>query len=259
MSARLILISIATGVMSMAGIAAAADEKVIADIDLSAPFSTQSKWRLTAFQGPSVDIVDFGDMPGEVRLCLRKDPSAPCDPQLQRPFTTDDDMYSRPHYLKKADIFSGESDHSLLFLKTASLPSTDGDEFVLYQVLSYRRDSDAFVTVYEHLTGKNNNQTVRFIEKGLLKGHIVSVEPTDNAPFGYWMSVNAPAADGMYKEILRYRSATTYNDGNPLSTVDSEMVNIQKRLGLWKAGDPLPLPERGCPKPHLIRMELWCN
>jgi hypothetical protein len=204
--------------------------------------------------------VDFGPMPGEIRLCLHKDPSGSCDPQLHSPPVSPDGYtYSPPHYLKKAHVVQDASDHPLFLVEIRDIPSYDGDQLVFTQVYSYQRTADEFVRVYAHMTGKNNNQTVHFIEKGTLKGHIVSVEPTDNAPFGYWMSVNAPAADGMYKEILRYRSATTYNDGNPLSTIDSEMANIQKRLGLWKAGDPLPLPERDCPKPHLIRMELWCN
>jgi hypothetical protein len=85
------------------------------------------------------------------------------------------------------------------------------------------------------------------------------VEPTQNAPFGYWVSVNALASNGAYQEILRYRSATTYGNGNPLAVIDSEMPNIQHRLGLWKPGAPLPIPADGCTKPRLVRMELWCQ
>jgi hypothetical protein len=75
--------------------------------------------------------------------------------------------------------------------------------------------------------------------------------------------VNAPAAKeqggGGFKEVLRYRSATQYGDGNPLAVIDSEMPNMAQRLGLWKPGAPMPLPARACPKPHLVRMALWCE
>ncbi|MGH9711589.1 MAG: hypothetical protein ACRD37_13690, partial [Candidatus Acidiferrales bacterium] len=62
-----------------------------------------------------------------------------------------------------------------------------------------------------------------------------------------------------YKTVLRYRSATHYGDNNPLAVIDSEMPNIEWRLGYWKPGMALPLPSGACPKPHLIHMELWCN
>jgi hypothetical protein len=59
--------------------------------------------------------------------------------------------------------------------------------------------------------------------------------------------------------VLRYRSATHYGDGNRLAVIDSEMPNIQKKLGLWKPGQKLPLPQAGCQRPRLVRTELWCN
>jgi hypothetical protein len=245
--------------MSITWSAVASDKKVIADIDLSDAFSTISPWRFYASQEPSAPLGDYPDEPGEIELCLRKVSSNACDPQLKGRFDTKYDLYARPRYLNKAQIVQGVSDQTYLWIKTSSLGSADGDQYVLAQALMYRRGSDEFVRVYAHQTGSNNNQDIRFIETSVLKGYVISVEPTSNAPFSYWVSVNAPAADGMYKEILRYRSATTYNDGNPLSVVDSEMVNIQKRLGLWRPGMPLPLPEQGCAKPRLVRMALWCT
>jgi hypothetical protein len=62
-----------------------------------------------------------------------------------------------------------------------------------------------------------------------------------------------------YRQILRFRSATHYGDGNPLAVIDAEMPNIEKRLGLWHAGQPLPLPAKGCAKPHLVKSVLWCE
>ncbi len=64
--------------------------------------------------------------------------------------------------------------------------------------------------------------------------------------------------------MLRYRSATLYNDGNRLAVIDSEMPNIERRLGLWKPGEPIPTPKLGgngkpCLKPTLRHTELSCG
>ena len=77
-------------------------------------------------------------------------------------------------------------------------------------------------------------------------------------PYGYWIVVNSLTPAGNYRQVLRYRSATLYNDGNPLAVIDSEMPNIERRLGLWAPGQPLPTPAR-CAKPRLVKLELWCG
>ncbi len=152
----------------------------------------------------------------------------------------------------------GASGQPLLLLVTASLHSGDGDQLVLTQVMAYRRGPDRFVKAYEHWTGTNNNQEVRFMPAGPLAGDIIAVEPTDTAPFGYWVTVNVFTARG-YRPVLRFRSATTYADGNALPVIDSEMANILSRLGMWRPGLPLPLPATPCAKPHLRQGELWCG
>ena len=75
--------------------------------------------------------------------------------------------------------------------------------------------------------------------------------------------MSRPTAGGDYRPVLRYASATLYNDGNPLAVIDSETPNIEKRLGLWKAGRPIPTDLDGhakpCARPALRRTELWCE
>jgi len=137
--------------------------------------------------------------------------------------------------------------------------SGDGDQLVLTQLLGYRRRTDTVIRVYANRTGHNNDQEVRFIESGPLKGDIIAVEPTEKAPFVFWVTVNAPASADAYRSVLRYRSATRYGDNNPLAVIDSEMPNIQRRLGVWRPGAPLPLPAGRCAKPHLVGEELWCG
>ena len=260
----LVAAAVAAAVVSAAVGAAPPEPSVIAAIDLAGPFATRSAWRFTAAQGPAIDDPTGGvgdKAPGAVRLCLRRDASGPCDPQLQATLRAglEDDLFAQPHYLNTARIVQGAAGAPLLLVQTASLHSGDGDQLVFTQALAYRRGADAFVRVYGHPTGRNNNQEVRYIEKGPLKGDIISVEPTENAPFGFWVSVNTLASGEAYREVLRYRSATRYGDGNPLSVIDSEMANIQQRLGVWRPGSPLPLPAGRCPTPHLIHMELWCG
>jgi hypothetical protein len=94
---------------------------------------------------------------------------------------------------------------------------------------------------------------------GPLRGDVISVDPTNDPPFGYWVTVHRLTPDYRYKQVLRYRSATIYGDNNPLAVIDSEMPNIQRRLGLWHPGEPLPLPKSGCAKPRLVKTELWCS
>lgn len=239
---------------------------LIADIDLSRPFGARSAWRLIVTQGTPVEDPNYpGEKaPGVVDLCLQKAAAAPCDGRLiampRPPASLPADVWE-PHFLSTAQVVypRGASAPPLLLVRTASRRSGDGDQAIFTQLLAYRPANDQFVQVYAHVTGHNNNQEVRFVASGPLRGSVVSAEPTEDRPFGFWISVNRPAADYTYTQILRYRSATPYGDGNPLAVVDSEMANIEKRLGLWSPGSPSPLPARSCPRPRLVKMELWCE
>lgn len=235
---------------------------IVKSLDLSKPFAARSIWRLTATQSPDVaDPTGFLDdmVPGPIRLCLRKAPTAPCDPSLKATVGEPGkaDFFLEPHELARADVVRSPSGQPLLLVQTGSVHSGNGDQLVRTQLLAYRPAEDRFERVYEHVTGRNNNQQVRYVEAGPLKGDVVSVEPTQDAPFGFWVVVNAPASGG-FQEVLRYRSATRYGDGNPLAVIDSEMPNMAQRLGLWTPGSPLPLPAGACPSPHLVKMALWC-
>jgi len=240
---------------------------VISNIDLSRPFSTHEAWRFIATQGPPLsgdDTASGGEEPGRIQLCLRATPSAPCNPQLLNALRTASsakDDFTQPHYLNAVKIVfpRGRADQPLLFVQTASLHAGNSSQLVLTQVLAYENSQNRFTRIYQYTTGTNNNDEVRYISSGRLKGDIISVVPTENAPYGYWVIVNALTSQYTYKTVLRYRSATHYGDNNPLAVIDSEMPNIEQRLGYWKPGMALPLPSGACPRPRLIRMELWCN
>lgn len=238
-------------------------------IDLARPFAAASAWRLSIDQGPPVADPNYDGekAPGALRLCLSRNERKPCEVELEslqgskQKAPAEERIWNDAHYLGQTEIVlpRGPGKPPALLIQAASLQGLNGDQANFTQVFVYRRNSDRFERVYSFQTAHNNNQEVRFMTSGPLAGDIISVEPTGGAPFGFWVTVNAPQADGSYRQRLKFRSATRYADGNPLAVIDSEMANIEQRLGLWRPGQPLPLPARACAKPHLVKMELWCG
>lgn len=264
-SARVTLAGLILAV-ALTGTALAAPN-VIASIDLSKPFGTRSPWSFQATRGPDTKDVYGSPMPGIITLCLSGKDENICDPDLLTEFAGDnssDDpesktLFNEPHSLDDPQILypEGKGHPPLLWVRTWSGSSVDGNTGILTQVLAYNRINNRFYEIYNHLTSSNNDQETRFINAGPLRGDIISVDPTENAPFAFWIVVNALTPSYKYHQVLRYRSTTRYGDNNMLSVIDSDMPNIQRRLGLWHPG--LPLPASGCSKPQLTHDELWCR
>lgn len=210
---------------------------VICSLDLAKPFAARSPWRLTVSQGPEIEdpVMGEGKIPGEIHLCLRK-ASASCDPALRNALRSSekDDIFAAPHYFDGARVVRSPAG-PLLWVETHSLYSADGDHLILAQALAYRPAEDRFVRVYDFVIGSNNNQDIRYIETGRLKGRIVSVEPTNDAPFGYWVTVSAAGKDGVYRQVLKFRSATHYGDGNRLG---SSIPRCRTSSAAWVSGGP---------------------
>lgn len=123
-------------------------------------------------------------------------------------------------------------------------------------MLVYDPARDNFVPAYKKLVNSNSNQEVRYTADGPLTGAVIAAEPTADAPFGFWITVDRLGPSGDYKQVLRYRSTTRYGDGNALAVIDSEMPALMQKLGLWHAGMKLPVPGAACARPHLVRQEL---
>lgn len=232
-------------------------------IELSTPFGARTEWRFTATPGAAIPD-PLGDptdkAPGPIRLCISADGGRSCRPNLEGLLAgpDKDDLFSQPHFLNDVRIVRPRQDLPLLLIQVASLHSGDGDQRVATVALTYDRALDRFAPVYEKQTGRNNNQEIRYVEAGPLRGAIVSAEPTNDAPFGFWITIDRLGRGNRYGRVLRYRSATIYGDGNPLAVIDSEMPNIQQRLGMWRPGSRPPLPAGSCPKPRIVKQELWC-
>lgn len=237
-------------------------DKLISSIDLSESLGAKSSWRFMALQGPDTAELEMVDpIPGKIRLCVTRDGGVSCFPGLDHVLRlpSGDDGYSDPHYLIEARIVRPRADRPLLLMHVASQHSLNGDQRLATVALAYDHVQESFNLVYEKQVNKNNNQEIRYIADGPLLGAIISAEPTDDAPFGFWIIVDRLGPAGGYKQVLRYRSATRYGDGNRLDVIDSEMPGILLRLGVWSSGMKLPLPAGECAKPHLIGQELWCQ
>lgn len=222
-----------------------------------------SAWRLTATQGPEVPdpVMDEGTVPGAIRLCLSKDGGRSCSPALPNLLALSHgpgDTYSDAHYLNDARIVYPREGSPLLLVGVSSIHAVNNDQRVGFAALTYDKAKDGFTLAYRAQTGRNNNQEIRYMESGPLRGAIIWAEPTSDAPFGFWITVSKPGANGIYTQALRYRSATRYGDGNPLAAIDSDMPNILQRLGLWHPGMKLPVPNAKCTTPHLKAGALWC-
>ena len=243
-------------------LAAVAADRPLKALDLQVPFAARSPWRLAVTQGPDEpdEIMGDGTAPGRLTLCLSRDGGRSCDPQPGGSLRLDRgaDLFDAPHELRRIAVVRPTPDRPLLLIQIASLHSVNGDQRVGTELYGYDHAADRFAPVFTRQTGRNNNQEVRYVDSGPLAGAVVSAEPSTDTPFGFWITVERMAAVGPYRPVLRYRSVTRYGDGNPLAVIDSDMPEMQRRLGLWRPGRPLPIPAR-CAAPRLEDRELWCG
>lgn len=241
---------------------------VAVTIDLTQPFETQTHWTFVAatLAGPYPDALDGTPIDGgSLAQCFVNDLTAHCryaTPPAGSDPSSDAALrfwFSTPVKLYSAQVVYAGADNTrpLLLIQTGAASGGDGSHSIYTELFTYDRPSNKFKSVFSNSTGSNNNQKTRFLEQGPLRGDVIVDDPTSSAPFGYWISVYA-LKDDTYSRSLRYRSATHYGDGNRLSVIDSEMPGILRRMGLWKAGGPLPAPP-GCSHPVLRHGEEWCE
>lgn len=239
--------------------------KVIQRLDLTEPFRTRSQWTLIVAKQPdneSSATNGFGDPMGAIYFCFVKQEDPDCSHEIFRTA----DKYSRDPFYQ---VFSADVVHAgpektlpLLRTKTCGTGGVTGNCGVTTYLLTYDQSADRFRAVFSNVQGRNNNEETRFIESGPLLGHVIVVYPTDNAPFTYFVEIYKQSPGGQYAQVFKYRGATGYADGNILAVIDSQMPETLRRLGLWKEGDPLPLPPRlprGCATLVLRKGLAWCQ
>jgi hypothetical protein len=246
--------------------------KVIAHLDLTQPFQTKSRWSLVAAKQPDEEggaEDGLGDQEGAISLCFVENGEPDCSEEMFlakfREGHVDFDPAPGPFYeLFASDVvFSGPGRTlPLLRIKSCTTRGANGNCGVSTFLFDYDRKAERFRVVFFNMMGRNNNQETRFIENGSLLGNVVVANPTDDAPFTYFVEVYKRMSDSGYSRVLRYRGDTHYGDGNPLAVIDSEMPETLRRLGLWKTGDALPIPPRmprGCTRLVMRKGVEWCE
>lgn len=249
---------IVLAVMALATLAHADDNLQFHELDLTGPFATKSPWTLTAMQGPPTADPSGLDnsIPGIITLCLHTVTRPACARDLlnQPPTSSGEDpAWATTRNVDRVEIVPVPAGKYLM-VRTSGPHGANNSHWSLTQVLAYNRANDQFRSLFAETVGSNNNQEIRLLGSGPLAGDIVTAEPTSDAPYAYWITLEAPTSTG-YRSQLHFRSATHYGDGNPLAVIDAEMPNILHRLGKPSA---LPNASPSCPAPHLRGGALWC-
>jgi len=233
-------------------------------LSLTEPLKTASRWELVATK--ETDLQDEILDSNPVTICFVRSEIPDCSEKGLFPISDGiADKHGRLFYnFLEARVVYASADRTapLLLLKACSRAGINGNCGIYTFLFAYDPSRDDFYLKCHDIVPRNLNGTTRFVETGPLLGDVVSATPTNNAPYGYFVSVYRSDASGHYAQILRYRSKTHYGDRNGLSVVDSDMPEILFRLGFWKPGDPLPIPlvkPDNCIKLSLIKGEEWCQ
>jgi hypothetical protein len=237
--------------------------KVISHIDLTKPFETLTQWTFVAVQEggqPPTQIEDHGP----ILVCLVNAVTPDCAEHFYQEVSSDQPWFETPYHLLASRVVHASRNKSspLLLVQVCGAESFDGDCGIATALYRYDRPAHRFIRVFLNVTGRNNNQATRFVERGPLQGDMIVDYPTERAPYTYWVEVYWTGEAGRYVRILRYRGRTGYGDGNPLAVADSEMPEILRHLGLWQPGDALPVPAhlpQGCGDLFMRRGEEWCK
>ncbi len=245
---------------------------VITHLDLTQPFQTKSRWSFVAAKQPDEDSSaedGAGNRRGAISLCFVKNDEPDCSEEMfvakYREEKISFDPGPGPFYeLFASDVvFAGPGRTlPLLRIKSCTMSGANGNCGVSTFLFAYDRRADRFRVVFFNMMGRNNNQEARLVENGPLLGSVIVAYPTNDPPFTYFVEVYKRISDGEYSRVLRYRGHTRYGDGNLLAVIDSEMPETLRRLGLWKAGDALPVPPRMprvCTRLVMRKGVEWCE
>lgn len=242
--------------------------QVVQTVSLIEAFQTKAKWSLVVAKEPDGAIVEVGTE-GAYLFCFVRNNVPDCSQKVMLEkvaegsygFKPDPRMF-RTHYRSGVVYAAKERQMPLLLIQNCTLGGANGNCGRYTFLFEYDRAADQFQLVFWNVTGRNHNQRTRFVESEPLQGSVIVNEPTENAPFTYFIEVFQRKPGGDYARVLHYRGKTRYGGENRMEVVDSEMLEIMKRMGLWKTGDALPVPPRmptGCRVIEERKGELWCR
>ena len=245
---------------------------VVAHVDLTKPFHTKFRWTLVIGKQPDEESIaedGVGRPKGAISVCFVQNAEPDCSEAMFLAKYPERNSTLAPGEGLFYELFANDVVYSepkktvpLLRIKACTMPGANGSCGVSTFLFAYDREADAFRTVFFNVTGRNNNQATRFIESGPLLGDVIVANPTGDAPYRYYVEVYKRNPAGEYARVLKYRGRAGYGDGNSLAVIDSEMPETQRRLGLWKAGDALPVPPTmpaGCTRLVMRKGVEWCE
>lgn len=217
---------------------------LISRTNLTAPFHTKGTWEFRVWQDPHKR---YADVPGNVYLCLVKNDVPSCFDSGFNIFVSADIKPLTP---------TSRNPSLIIVLGIVTGGSTNGRRTTIW---AYNSQADQFRRLFDDGVDRNRNEEIRVITTGLLAGDIVINQAPARAPYRYGISVYRQV-NSQYAQVLKYDGNSRYGDGNPIPVIDAEMAEIERRLHLWKAGDPLPTPVRTeCHKLLMKNRVEWCD
>ena len=139
-------------------------------------------------------------------------------------------------------------------------------------IWAFHRQSDSFERIFSAVqdidfkstqNGRSEDE-IRFISSGPLAGDVVLDRAASFWPYRYEIVVYQLLSSERYVKVLDYLGKATEGDKNALWPIDAEMPEIEKRLGYWEPGDPLPVSPKAaspeCKTPVRLQDGLaWCD
>ena len=220
-------------------------------MDLTAPFHTRDNWQFVIRQDPPQDT-SLGTGPGNLHFCFVRGSASHC-------FGASYPNVSFNALGSSAIEYPTPASHEPVLVVVANdqFSPTGGGRLTL--IWAYNPKADQFDQMFDQAVSKNTNGEIRLITTGPLAGDIVKDVAGGRPAYRYHITVYR-LENSEFKEVLSYDGNSKYNDGSGLPVIDAEMAEIERRLGLWKPGDPLPAPVRTyCDTLELRHGVEWCR
>lgn len=204
------------------------EHKQLADIDLTQAFHTPTTWRYVVTENSS--STGFNDDISD-KACFVDGGKRDCEDLLA--YTLGRTYIILPKGKLRVPLF------------VVTYDGTAGNgNYAGTTVYTYRAAANRFEAIFGASSPPNNSGEIRVIQDGPLVGDVIVSIPPRGRPYKFTIEVYRLQKALHYVKILSYQGKTGENDGNPLAAINSEMPEIERRLGLWKKGDPFPTPAR---------------
>ena len=223
--------------------------QTLSTTDLKERFHTRSSWLFLIRQDLPQDRGAGDVVPGDLHFCFTNGSNQNCSDGGFRFNALGSSQVEYP----KAD-----SREPILVVRLIDdYSATGGGRSTL--IWTYNAATDQFEKVFDRGVNQNTNGEIRVITDGPLAGDIVTVRAGGRPAYRYHITVYRLDKAGT-RELLSYDGHSKYNDGNAMPVIDAEMPEIERRLGLWEPGDPLPVPVRTqCRSLEIKHGVEWCD